>query len=75
MRGRLLLFLTDYSIYVNDPETQFVMGVTLLRSGDDVCCLRRAGAEMGIPTLIGNESADMPRVKATSITTQNDGSP
>ena len=75
MSGRLLLFLADYSIYVNNPETQFVMGVTLVRSGDDVCGLRRAGAELGIPTMTDKGSADASRVKAAIDTTQSDDSP
>jgi hypothetical protein len=67
--------LTDYSIYVNNPETQFVMGLTLVRSGDDVCGLRRAGAEMGIPTMTGKGSVGASRVKAAIDTVQSDGSP
>jgi hypothetical protein len=36
---------------------------------------RRAGAERGIPTMTGKESAGASRVKAATITTQSDGSP
>jgi hypothetical protein len=36
---------------------------------------RRAGAEMGIPTMISIESASTSRVKAVIITAQSDGSP
>ena len=51
------------------------MGVTLVRSGDDVCGLRRAGAEMGIPTMTDKGSAGASRVKAAIYTTQSDDSP
>lgn len=37
--------------------------------------LRRAGAEHGIPTMMGEESVGMPRVKAAIITNQSDSSP
>ncbi|MBB6142959.1 hypothetical protein HNQ77_000903 [Silvibacterium bohemicum] len=37
--------------------------------------LRRAGADHGIPTMTGKESAGMSRVKAAIIATQSDGSP
>ena len=36
---------------------------------------RRAGAEMGIPTMIGKEAASASRVKAVTITTQSNSSP
>jgi hypothetical protein len=36
---------------------------------------RRAGAEMGIPTMTSKECAGMSRVKAAIITTQSDNSP
>jgi hypothetical protein len=70
-----LLFLTDYSIYVNNPETQFAVYVTQAEVEVMRALSRRAGAEMGIPTLTGKESADMPRVKAAITTTQSDASP
>jgi hypothetical protein len=37
--------------------------------------LRRAGAEMGIPTMMGKESAGASRVKVTITTAQSEGSP
>jgi ethanolamine transporter EutH len=43
--------------------------------GDHVGFSRRGGAEMGIPTMDGKESAGTSRVKAAIITTQSDSSP
>jgi len=36
---------------------------------------RRAGADMGIPTMTGKQSAGVARVKAAVITTQSGSSP
>jgi hypothetical protein len=46
-----------------------------LRREDELHLPRRAGAEHGIPTMMGKESAGMSRVKAAIITTQSDSLP
>jgi hypothetical protein len=59
----------------NNPEAQMVVCVWQVASRDHVRFSRRGGAEMGIPTMIGNEAASASRVKAATITTQSNNSP
>ena len=68
-----MLFLTDHSIHSNNPEPQFVAAEAHAESGGPACFI--AGAEMGIPTMMGSESVGTSRVKAVIDTTQSDGSP
>jgi hypothetical protein len=70
-----LLFLTDYSIQSNNPEPRFVALKAQVGSGTACAFIAPSGAEMGIPTMMGKESVDTPRVKAAITTTQSDNSP
>jgi hypothetical protein len=71
-RDRLIPFRADLFSFDINPGTHFVANRT---QRDGVVALRRAGAEIGIPTMASKEDACLSRVKAAIITIQSDGLP